>query len=76
MLDLITRLRGHHFWTMDVGFLDAVAPFSEKLFGHQQISDAYLLGMAVKRKGRLATLDRAVKALAGSELESHVEILE
>ncbi len=76
MLRIATNLSGHRFWAMDVGFLDAVEPFTERLFGHQQVSDAYLLGMAVKKKGRLVTLDRAIKALAGSKFRDHVLLLE
>lgn len=76
MLNLLGKLPGHRFWPMDVAFLDAVAPFTERLFGHQQVSDAYLLGMAVKKKGRLVTLDQAIRGLAGNEFRDHVVVLE
>ncbi len=76
MLDRVTQLPGHSFWPMEVAFLDAVAPFAERLFGHQQVSDAYLLGMAIRKKGRLVTLDRAIETLAGSEFRNAVVVLE
>ena len=76
LLSTVTKLSGHRFWTMDVDFLEAVQPFAERLFGHQQVSDAYLLGLSAKKKGRLATLDRAIKALAGSEFRDYVVVLE
>ena len=76
MLRIVTKLPGHRFWAMDVDFLDAVEPFTERLFGHQRVSDAYLLGLAVKKKGRLVTLDRAIKALAGSDFRGYVLLLE
>ncbi len=76
MLDIVTKLPGHRFWPMDIAFPDAVAPFAERLFGHQQVSDAYLLGMAIKKSGKLVTLDRAIHALAGSEFRDHVLVLE
>ncbi|PYT78526.1 MAG: VapC toxin family PIN domain ribonuclease [Acidobacteria bacterium] len=53
----------HRFWADDISFPRAVEPFAERLFGHQQVSDAYLLGLAIHRKGRLATLDRGVLTL-------------
>jgi len=28
--------------------------------GHQKITDIYLLGLAVRRQGRLATFDRSI----------------
>ena len=36
------------------------------LAGHRQIADAYLLGLARKHGGTLATLDRGVRGLAGA----------
>jgi toxin-antitoxin system PIN domain toxin len=76
MLRVITELPGHRFWAADVNFIEAVEPIQERLFGHQQVTDAYLLGLTVKKKGKLATLDRAVKMLAGSELNQYLEIIE
>ena len=53
----------HRFWADDISFLRAVEPFGERVVGHQQVSDAYLLGLAIHRKGKLATLDRGVLTL-------------
>jgi hypothetical protein len=36
------------------------APFSARLLGHQQATDGYLPGLAVKEGGVLVTFDRAV----------------
>jgi predicted nucleic acid-binding protein len=38
-------------------------PFAKKLAGHQQVTDAYLLGLAIHKRGKLATMDRAVRTL-------------
>jgi toxin-antitoxin system PIN domain toxin len=75
MLELLTRLPGHRFWTMDVPFVKAIEPVMERFFGHQQVTDAYLLGMAICKKGKLATFDRGLKLLAGSELGDYLELL-
>ena len=53
----------HRFWTEDIGVAEAMAPFGQRLLGHQQITDAYLLGLAIHKKGRLATLDASVSSL-------------
>ena len=53
----------HRFWADGISFLAAVEPFAERVVGHQQVSDAYLLGLAIHRKGKLATLDRGVLTL-------------
>ncbi len=38
-------------------------PQSPFRMGHQQVTDAYLLALAIHHKGRLATLDRKLTAL-------------
>jgi hypothetical protein len=38
-------------------------PFVERLRGHQQVTDAYLLGLARHKKGKLGTMDRTVTEL-------------
>jgi len=53
----------HHFWTEDIGVTEALAHFGRRLLGHQQITDAYLLGLAIQKKGRLATLDASLSSL-------------
>lgn len=44
--------------------------------GHQKITDAYLVGLAVRNHGRLATFDRSIplKAVQGAGAE-HVVVL-
>jgi uncharacterized protein len=53
----------HQFWPDDIGLLEAVARFESRIVGHQQVMDAYLLGLAIYKKGKLATLDRGLVAL-------------
>lgn len=59
---------GHAFWT------DSVSLCQEGLFifphvsGHHQLTDVYLLALAVQHGGRLATFDRRIRpdAVAGA----------
>lgn len=53
----------HQFWVDDVSLSDALEPLVQHLAGHQQVTDAYLLGLAIKKKGKLVTMDRAVRGL-------------
>jgi toxin-antitoxin system PIN domain toxin len=57
------RHPAHRFWTEDIAVTEALAHFRGRLLGHQQITDAYLLGLAIHKKGRLATLDASVASL-------------
>jgi predicted nucleic acid-binding protein len=55
---------------------DVTAPFAARVAGHQQVTDAYLLGLAIKEKGVLVTFDKAIKYLAGSDYSSNLLVLE
>jgi predicted nucleic acid-binding protein len=52
------------------------APFAHRVYGHQQITDAYLLGLAIKENGILVTLDRAFRQMAGPKYSKNVLVLE
>jgi hypothetical protein len=67
---------GYHYWPIREGWASLVAPFAERIFGHQQITDAYLLGLAVKEDGVLVTIDKAIRYLAGEEYRQNVLVLE
>ncbi len=66
----------HRFISASIPFAEAVAPFADRLRGHQQVTDVYLLGLAVHHGIRLATFDRALSALAGGEHRAVLSILE
>src|ERR1700683_3634700 len=55
----LVNLPGHRFWPIFEGWTVQTAPFAERVFGHQQVTDAYLLGLAIKENGVLVTFDRA-----------------
>lgn len=58
---------GHEFWPDDLDLMEAIAQSGARLQGHKQITDAYLLGLAIRRKGQIATLDRALSGLLPRE---------
>ena len=72
MLSELSRLPGHHFWTVDFDLVTAVKPVEDRFLGHQQVSDIYLLAVAVRNKGKLVTLDRGLTFLAGEEFAGSV----
>ena len=63
LLDRVIRLPGHDFWPDDLP-LGAALERIPALTGHRQITDAYLLALADRHGGVLATLDRALAPLA------------
>ena len=59
----------HHFWADDVSLIDAALFRWPMIAGHKNITDAYLLALAVHPHGRLATFDKSIplKAVHGAE---------
>ncbi len=53
----------HRFWPDALPLLDAIEEVQHKLVGHQQLTDAYLLGLAAHHKARVATLDTRIRFL-------------
>ena len=47
----------HEFWPDDASLLDPRQFHHSHIHGHRQITDLYLLGLAVKQGGRLVTFD-------------------
>ena len=68
--DLSGRLRtlcssGHHqFWRDAASLLDETLFDTALVRGHRQLADIYLLGLAVRRGGRLVTFDRRIPLAA------------
>jgi toxin-antitoxin system PIN domain toxin len=53
----------HVFWPLDQSLVDLLPEIRNRLVGHQQLTDAILLDLAIRRGGRLVTLDRSVVRL-------------
>jgi uncharacterized protein len=50
----------HAFWPDDISLFDATRFEHAHLHGHRQITDAYLLALAVKHGGRFVTFDARI----------------
>jgi uncharacterized protein len=53
----------HQFWADDLSAKQAFGRFSKRLVGHQQVTDAYLLALAIRRSGVLASFDTGIAEL-------------
>ena len=64
--DLISRLQtftkqtDHEFWPDDVSLRDEKIFAAERIHSSRQLTDLYLLALAGKRGGRLATFDKGI----------------
>ncbi|MBW3598757.1 MAG: VapC toxin family PIN domain ribonuclease [Planctomycetes bacterium] len=55
---------GHEFWSDDLSLCETSRFDLSKISGHKQITDVYLAGLAVHRRGRLATFDANIPLVA------------
>ena len=63
LMEANTTQPDHTFWGDGIDFLHAVAPLRSRITGHRQITDAFLLGLALHHQGKLATMDVGIQAL-------------
>ena len=68
----MTTLPNYDYWPINVSWLEIVQPFAARLHGYRQVTDAYLLGLAIKQGGILVTLDTHIAPLAGPQFAEHV----
>ena len=57
-------------------WLELIEPLARRLVGHRQVTDALLLGLAIRNGAILVTLDRAVQALAGEAYAANLLTLD
>jgi toxin-antitoxin system PIN domain toxin len=66
----------HEFWPDDISLLDEAIIDRSRVLGPKQLTDIYLLALAVRHGGRLVTFDRAIplKAVRGAEADHLVVV--
>jgi hypothetical protein len=75
ILEKLTHHPGFQFHPLTHDWHTLTKPFFQRLHGHKQVTDAYLLGHAVLDGLVVATFDRGIVHLAG-EHSKHVCVLE
>jgi uncharacterized protein len=75
-LQLFTLQTDHAFWPDDLSLLDEQLIDHSRILGPSELTDIYLLALAVKHGGRLATFDRTIPlaAVRGAEAR-HVAVI-
>ena len=70
------RGASHVFWPDDVNLLDVAVMDWSKVLGHRQVTDHYLLALAVQHRGRFVTFDArtSTAAVAGAKARHLVVI--
>ena len=83
VVQIIDRLRGalthsaHQFWPDEASIVDTHVVDGTRVHGARQITDTYLLALAVKHQGRLVTFDSgiALSAVMGATEKNLVALV-
>jgi toxin-antitoxin system PIN domain toxin len=71
-----TATRHHEFWPDDISLLDDSRVDLQRVHGPRQLTDAYLLALAVHRGGRFVTFDAGIARSAVPKAKAqHVLVL-
>jgi len=64
----------HHFWPDDVSLLTAKRILWQHIIGPKQVTDIYLLSLAIKHRGMFVTFDNRINpsVVAGANRHLHV----
>jgi toxin-antitoxin system PIN domain toxin len=81
---ILQLLKGHPrfahplygYWGIKESWVDLTAPFAARISGHQQVTDAYLLGLVIQENGVLVTFDRGIQYMAGAKFSQNVLVLQ
>lgn len=61
LLNIAKEATNHQFWPDSVSLLDPALFDANGFTQHSEITDSYLLALAVENKGRLVSLDQNIK---------------
>jgi len=61
----------HEFWSDEVSLLDPDVVDSTRIHGPRQLTDIYLLAMAVEHDGRFVTFDAGIPVAAARKATKH-----
>jgi len=74
LLQRFAQRPGYQYLPISADWRELCKSFSERIFGHNQITDAYLLGLAIRENLVLVTFDKAILHMAGKH-SGHVLVL-
>ena len=76
ILQVLKGRDDYWYCPINESWVTLTARFAARVRGHQQVTDAYLLGLAIKEDGALVTFDRGLRYLAGAEFSDNLLVLE
>jgi len=75
LLDVNLQHPAHEFWSEQVSVPAAMKGLEVRSRGHRQVTDVYLLSLAGRHRGVLATFDRGLYAFAVDTFAAALELV-
>jgi hypothetical protein len=75
LLKQVTALPNVGHLTVAPNLLELIRPIESRLQGYRQVTDALLLGLAIKNNAILVTLDRGIESLTGPKFSGSLLVL-
>jgi toxin-antitoxin system PIN domain toxin len=75
---VLQTFKGHPdcwYQGIDKSWVDLTVGFACQINGHKQVTDAYLLGLAILNDGVLVSFDKGLRYLAGEKFKEHLLVL-
>ena len=69
LLKRLTTLDGHVFWTDDISIARSELVAAERILGYRQVTDAQLVAVALRHRGRLVTFDRGIEHVVPADVD-------
>jgi hypothetical protein len=66
-LEIAVAAAEHVFWPLEHGIPEILPEIRTRVMGHRQLTEAWLLDLAIRRRGKLATLDQRVENLLATD---------
>ena len=73
--DAAKQVGRNEFWPLETGLAAMNPAIRERLSGPGQIIDAILFEAAMRRRGKLATFDQCIRALAAGACDAALEVI-
>lgn len=76
-LRMMCASKYHHFWANNFSIMDEAKIAHQHLLGNKQLTDIYLLALAVQHGARLISIDGGipVQAVKGAKQENYLRLL-
>jgi toxin-antitoxin system PIN domain toxin len=76
ILGRFARHPGYRYLPITADWQTLCSPFFKRIYGTKQVTDAYLLGLAVREGMVLVTMDKTIAHMAGNEFRKHLLLLQ